>query len=257
MMKVIDTHCHIDVADFDPDRDQVLADCREQGVSKIVVPAIAADGWDNLLRVCRQQPGLYPALGLHPVFLEQHTDADLQLLGRMLTENSDVVAVGEIGLDFYLVDLDQVRQAELFEAQLDIARAHDLPVILHVRKAHQQTLAILKRAGVKGGIVHAFNGSLEQAREYLALGFKLGFGGMLSYEKSTRLQRLARELPLSAMVMETDAPDMAGAAYRGQRNSPQYLSQYLHALAMLREESDEMIAAATTANAAAILNLHD
>lgn len=254
-MELIDTHCHLDVAEFDADREQVLADCEAKGVGKIVVPAITAAGWDSLLRLCKPQPALYPALGLHPVFLDSHRPEHLQRLQQYLHVEPDVVAVGEIGLDFFLSDLDKQRQQALFEAQLQIARDADLPVILHVRKAHQQTLETLKQTGVKGGIVHAFNGNLEQAQQYIDMGFKLGFGGMLSYEKSTRLHRLAKELPLSAIVLETDAPDMSGANYRGQRNSPQYLPQYLTALAQLRGESDELIAAATTANAIEILTL--
>ena len=252
-MQITDSHCHIDVADFDADRDAVLAECRAQGVSRIVVPGVVASGWDKLVQLCRQQQGLYPALGLHPVFLDQHGANDLKLLEQRLAVEGDVVAVGEIGLDFYLADLDQQRQIALFEAQLVIANNAGLPVILHVRKAHEQVIAILKRFKPKGGIVHAFNGSLEQAQQYMEMGFMLGFGGMITYERSTKLRKLVKQLPLESIVLETDAPDMSGEPCRGQRNSPQYLPQYLQALAEIRGGSVEHVAAVTTENVMAVL----
>ena len=257
VMQITDSHCHIDVADFEADRDAVLADCRAQGVSRIVVPGVAAPGWDKLLRLCRQQPGLYPALGLHPIYLDQHGENDLEMLAQRLAEESDVVAVGEIGLDFYLPELDRQRQIALFEAQLVIAVKADLPVILHVRKAHDQVISILKRLRPKGGIAHAFNGSLEQAQHYIELGFKLGFGGMMTYKRATRLRQLAKQLPLETIVLETDAPDMSGEICHGQRNSPQYLPQYLQALAQIRDDSVEHIAAVTTENVVAVLALNN
>jgi len=252
-MEIIDSHCHLDVDDFDADRDAVLADCRTQGVSRIVVPGIVASGWDRLLQVCRQHKGLYPALGLHPVYVDEHGVNDLKILEQRLAAEADVVAVGEIGLDFFLADLDRQRQIELFEAQLAIANTADLPVILHVRKAHDQVISILKRFRAKGGIVHAFNGSLAQAQQYIDLGFKLGFGGMITYERSKKLRRLAKDLPLESLVLETDAPDMSGQPCRGQRNSPQYMSQYLAAMAEIRGESAEHIAAVTTQNVMTVL----
>ncbi len=252
-MEIIDSHCHLDVVDFDADRDAVLADCRSQGVSRIVVPGIVAADWDNLLQLCRQQQGLYPALGLHPVFLDEHGAGDLKMLQQRLSVETDVVAVGEIGLDFYLADLNRQGQIELFEAQLAIANTADLPVILHVRKAHEQVISILKRFRPKGGIVHAFNGSIEQAQQYVDLGFKLGIGGMITYERASKLRRLVKQLPLETIVLETDAPDMSGEPCRGQRNSPQYLPQYLAVLAGLRGESAERVAAVTTQNAMTLL----
>ena len=255
-MEIVDSHCHIDVAAFDADRDDVLANCYCLGVTRLVVPAIAAAGWDKLLSVCRGNAGLYPALGLHPVYLDQHSQRDLDALERRISNEPDVIAVGEIGLDFFLAELDRQRQLDLFEAQLEIAKNASLPVILHVRKAHAQVIELLKKQCVKGGIVHAFNGSLEQAKEYMSLGFKLGFGGMLSYERSRKLHRLAKALPLEAIVLETDAPDMAGAGYAGQRNSPQFLPEYLTALAKLKQESIEHVAEVTTRNAIDVLGLN-
>ncbi len=253
IMELIDTHCHIDVEAFDADRHEVLGHCHEKGVNRIIVPGIEAKTWDRLGKICAEYPGLFPAYGLHPVFVDQHTDDDLITLEtRLQTENP--VAVGEIGLDFYL-DLDKDRQQSLFEAQLRLAQTAALPVILHVRKAHDTVLSTLSRIPVNGGICHAFNGSVEQAHRYMELGFKLGFGGMLTYERSHKLHRLAQQLPIDAIVLETDAPDMTGSSHHGNRNSPEYLPECLTSLARLRNEDVASIAEQTTANANAVLSL--
>jgi TatD DNase family protein len=253
-MRLIDTHCHIDVEEFDKDREQVLARARAAGVAAMVVPAVERESWDHLLELCQREAGLYPTLGLHPVYIDRHAARDLELLGERV-RTTPVVAIGEIGLDFFIADAQPERQLELFELQLRIAADADLPVILHVRKAHDAVLAALRRNPVRGGIAHAFNGSVDQARHYIDLGFKLGFGGMLTYERSTRLRRLARELPLSALVLETDAPDLTVASHHGERNSPEYLPECLQALAGVREEDPEFVAHTTSANAVEVLQL--
>jgi TatD DNase family protein len=253
-MEIIDTHCHLDVADFDADRQAVLARARSSGVAGIVVPGVLARDWDRLWRLCAGEPDLYPALGLHPVCLEQHREADLQRLETLL-DMQRPVAVGEIGLDYFIADPDRARQQALFEAQLELARAVQLPVILHVRKAHDRVLATLKRVRVCGGTSHAFNGSLQQAAQYIDLGFKLGFGGMLTYPRSSKLRALARELPIESIVLETDAPDMTVARHHGERNSPEYLPDCLATLAEVRGEEPAAIARQTTANAREVLGL--
>jgi TatD DNase family protein len=251
-MELIDTHCHIDVAAFDADRQQVLAHCQQLGVSRIVVPGIAADGWEKLQHLCADNPSLFPSYGLHPVYLDHHDEGDLAALEKRI-HTTRSIAVGEIGLDFFLPELDRTRQQQLFEAQLQIAQRAQLPVLLHVRKSHDAVLASLHRHPVPGGICHAFNGSLQQAEQYIALGFKLGFGGMLTYPRSTKLRHLAQALPVEAIVLETDAPDMTVASHHGQRNSPEYLPQCLAALAEARHEDAEYLAQQTTANAEAVL----
>lgn len=254
-MELIDTHCHLDLPAFDVDRDAVLERSRARGVLTMVVPGVQAADWDGLLGLCRKEAGLYPALGLHPVYLEQHRlNEDIrQLEARLGAERP--VAVGEIGLDFAVAGLDRERQQALFEAQLECARNADLPVILHVRKAHDRVLATLKRIRVRGGIAHAFNGSLQQAAQYRELGFRLGFGGMLTYERSTRLRALAHALPLDAIVLETDAPDMTVVQHHGERNSPEYLPYCLEALAKVRNEPVERVARQTTRNARDVFGL--
>jgi TatD DNase family protein len=255
-MDLFDSHCHIDVAEFASDRDQVLQRARRNGVRELLVPAVDAAHWDSLIALCRQDSGLFPALGLHPVYLEQHSRKDIDALEHAVAQHRPV-AVGEIGLDYFVTELDRSRQQVLFEAQLEVARNASLPVVLHVRKAHDQVLATLRRITVPGGTAHAFNGSLQQAQQYIDMGFKLGFGGTLTYERSNKIRALARQLPVDALVLETDAPDMVVAAHRGERNSPEYLTDCLQALAEIRDEAPEYLAARTTANARAAFRLNE
>ncbi len=253
-MDLIDTHCHLDVQAFDADREQVIANARRGGVRDFIVPAIDAAGWAGLLGLCHTHADCHPALGLHPVFLDRHQAEHLDDLERAL-EHERPLAVGEIGLDFFHPEPDYGRQRTLLEEQLALAAHFQLPVLLHVRKAHEEVLCALRQADVPGGIAHAFNGNLQQAYRYLELGFKLGFGGMLTFERSRKLRDLARALPDDALVLETDAPDMTVAAHRGGRNSPEYLPDCLNALAEVRGDSPETIAALTTGNARGVLGL--
>ncbi|MBU0499761.1 MAG: TatD family hydrolase [Gammaproteobacteria bacterium] len=251
---IFDTHCHLDVEEFDADRFEVLAGARRCGVQGMLVPAVDAAGWRGLLDLCSAEDDLFPALGLHPIYLDRHADGDLDRLVE-LVERERPAAIGEIGLDFFIPEPDRERQQQLFERQLIIAREARLPVILHVRKAHDQVLATLRRMGIRNGIAHAFNGSLEQARQYREQGFLLGFGGMLTYAHSRKLRALAQSLPLDALVLETDAPDMSPRQHRGERNSPEYLPFCLAALVEVRDEEPRCIAAATTRNACRLLRL--
>lgn len=255
-MDIVDTHCHLDVAEFDFDRDDVLSNCHQKNISKIIVPAIEAKTWHKVLKLCEAEKGLYPALGLHPVFINNHHASDISKLEE-LVKTKKPAAIGEIGLDFYIKELDQRQQADLFEAQLELAKKYDLPVILHVRKAHDRVLQLLKKIKVKGGFSHAFNGSLQQAKQYIDLGFKLGFGGTLTYENSTKIHQLAKSLPLESIVLETDAPDMVVESHRGERNSPEYIVESLAALANIRQQEPNVIAQQTTQNANEIINFSD
>jgi TatD DNase family protein len=254
-MQLIDTHCHLDLPAFDADREDVLNRARAKGVSDLVIPAVQFSGWDRLIEYCSADQGLYYALGLHPVFMERHSDQDIVHLEEKLS-SSDALAVGEIGLDYLVHDLDRDRQEQLFVAQLELAASAGLPVILHVRKAHDRVLTLLRRHPVVGGIAHAFNGSFQQAGKYVDLGFKLGFGGMLTYERSRHLRRLARDLPLDELVLETDAPDMSVAQHHGERNSPEYLPHCLNALAEVRRQDPEVVATATSTNARRVLGIY-
>lgn len=253
-MNVIDTHCHLDLPEFDADRDQILAQCQQLGISAIIVPAIESLSWAGLLDCCQQSNILKPALGLHPVFINKHSIEHIDLLDHYLNEYN-VTAVGEIGLDFYIKKTDKEKQHDFFEMQLSIAAKHKLPVILHVRKAHDEVLAQLKTNNIVGGSCHAFNGSLDQAKRYIELGFKLGFGGTLTYPNARKIHDLARNLPLDAILLETDAPDMSGYAHKGERNQPDFIIDALQALADIKKLAVEEVAMQTTQNASDLFRL--
>lgn len=255
--RLFDSHCHLDDVSFDADRAQVLERARAAGVAEQLLPAVRAADWPRLLKLCAEEPGLYPALGLHPIYSDEHSEDDLLELARRL-EAGQALAVGEIGLDFYIPEPERERQILFFREQLLLAREYELPVILHVRKAHNETLAILKQIPLpRGGIAHAFNGSLELAQEYMKLGFLLGFGGMLTFERSRKLRALAAQLPEAVLALETDAPDMTVASHRGGRNSPEYLPQCLEALAEVRGQSADHLAQVTRNNVQRLLGLRE
>lgn len=246
---LIDSHCHLDAAEFDADRDDIAARAAAAGVAAIVVPAVAMANFADVGRTCDRYPGCVPAWGIHPLYVDRARDEDLIALRAQLREKP-AVAVGEIGLDHFVPGLDRERQERFFGEQLKIARDFDLPVLLHIRRAQDTVLKHLRRAGVRGGIAHAFNGSRQQADEFIKLGFKLGFGGAMTYSRATRLRELAATLPLDAIVLETDAPDMAPAFAETRRNSPEHLPRIALELAQLRGIPLSAVAEATTANAA-------
>lgn len=251
---LIDTHCHLDAAEFDADRDEVVARTRAAGVEIMVIPSVERAGFDAVLSACRRYPGCVPALGIHPMYVDNASPEDLTVLREMIAQHRPV-AIGEIGLDFFVPDYDRERQEFYFSGQLKIAAECGLPVLLHIRRAQDAVLKFLRQAGVKGGIAHAFNGSRQQADEFIKLGFKLGFGGAMTYDRATRLRTLAVTLPLDSIVLETDAPDMPPAFIGKARNSPEYLPRIAAVLAELRGISLEEVAEITTANARAALGL--
>ncbi len=230
---LIDSHIHLDAAEFAPDRAAVIVAARAAGVRGFVVPAVDRASFDTVLALAAARGDVCPALGIHPLYVMQAQDGDLDRLAELLGAGV-ARAVGEIGLDHFVSDVDPERQLRFFTAQLGLAREHGLPVILHVRRAIEPILRELRRAQVNGGIAHAFNGSRQQADAFIALGFRLGFGGAMSFEGSTRIRELARSLPLESIVLETDAPDIAPAWARGERNLPENLPRYARILAELR-----------------------
>jgi len=257
-VELIDSHTHLDFPDFDADRAALLADSRALGVRRMVVLGVYQRNWQRLWDLVQSDANLYAAFGLHPVYLDEHRPADLSELGDWLTRlagHRQVCAVGEIGLDFFLEQLDRERQQQLFDAQLQLAKDFELPALLHVRRSHAAVIATLKRFRLKrAGIVHAFAGSREEAREYLKLGFKLGLGGAATWPQALRLRKVIADLPLEAVVLETDSPDMAPVMYPGQRNSPQHLPAICTALAEIMGIDPEHLAAASTANACELFN---
>ncbi len=252
---LFDTHCHLNMPEFDKDRESLLKLTQRIGVKGILMPATTKDSWRKIRQLTSLYPGLYTALGLHPQFVEYHKQADIRSL-ELAVATPPIAAVGEIGLDFYLKELDRQKQILLFRAQLQIANISHLPVILHVRKAHDEILKHLRMINFRfGGFVHAFNGSEEQAKRYIDLGFKLGFGGAMTYPRAVKLRRLAAELPLSTIVLETDAPHMKPITCHVERNTPIHLVDNFRTLCELRSELPSKIALQTTENACQILNV--
>lgn len=262
----VDTHCHLDAPEFDADRDAVVERARAAQVPMLVLPAVEAAHFERV-RALAHCHGLAYALGIHPLYTDRAADADLELLAQALQAHADdprLVAVGEIGLDHFVPGLDRVRQQTFYLAQLKLARDAGLPVILHVRRSADALLAGLRRVPVAGGIAHAFNGSDQQAAEFVRRGFKLGFGGAVTHERALQIRRLAYTLPDNALVLETDAPDIPPqwlyrtADQRAQglahgRNEPAQLPRIAEVLAGLRGTTPQALAAMTSANAQAAL----
>lgn len=249
MIELYDSHCHLDAPEFDPDRAGVVARARAAGVQRQLVPAVSRAGWEKLRDLCAADPGLRPAYGLHPMFLDQHRPEHLDDLARWL-EDERPAAVGECGLDHFVEGLDPGAQRTYFIRQLELARDFDLPVVLHARRAVDEVIAALRRIGGLRGVVHSWSGSDEQARQLFGLGFHLGIGGPVTFERAQRLRRTVASMPLQWLLLETDAPDQPGAAHRGERNEPGLLPEVLAVVAGLRGQTPAEVAAATVANAA-------
>ena len=242
----IDSHCHLDAPEFDADRDAVVRSARTAGVAQLVLPAVQVTHF-HAVQALAHAHGFAYALGIHPLYVDQAADDDLdRLRGALATARDDprLVAVGEIGLDHFVPGLDRERQQRFYLAQLKLARDAGLPVILHVRRSADALLAGLRRVPVVGGIAHAFNGSAVQAQHFVDRGFRLGFGGTLTFERALQIRQLARTLPESALVLETDAPDIPPqwryrtaaqrAAGQSSRNTPAELPRIAESLAALR-----------------------
>ncbi len=251
---LIDTHCHLDAAEFDADRDAEYARAVAAGVGIQVVPAVSRDTFATVAATCARYPGCLPAWGLHPMYIHVHRPEHLAEL-RAQIEAQRPLAVGEIGLDLFVKDLDPAIQEFFLVEQLKIARDCDLPVLLHCRKANDELLKQLRRIGVRGGIAHAFNGSPQQAEAFIKLGFKLGFGGAFTWPRANNLRRLAVELPLEAIVLETDSPDIPPVWIGRGRNAPGELPRIAATLAELRGLDVDTVAQATTRNARALFRL--
>jgi len=249
-----DSHCHLDAAEFDADRDDVIARARAAGVTTQVIPAIGVTGFGPIGALCRAHDGLHPAWGLHPMFTGQHRPEHLALLRDWL-QRERPVAVGECGLDFWIEDADAEAQRGYFNAQLELAREFELPLILHARRALEEVTLALRRVGSLRGVVHSFSGSPEQARQLWALGFLIGIGGPVTWPRARRLRRIVSGMPIEFLVLETDAPDQPLHGHRGERNEPARLAEVCRVVAELRDESPDDIARATTANARRLFGL--
>jgi len=248
----IDTHCHLDAAEFNGSQAALVEAAQAAGVGRIVVPAVARANFEPVRLLCEQFRSCAPAYGIHPMYTGDALPEDLDALRGYLAQPG-TVAIGEIGLDFFIEPHDRARQEYFFVEQLKLAREFDLPVLLHIRRAQDTILKHLRQYRVSG-IAHAFSGSRSQADEFIKLGFRLGFGGAMTHSRATRLRELAATLPLGNIVLETDAPDIPpDFLQRGQPNKPEYLPRIAQTLAELRGMTLEEVACITTENALAAL----
>lgn len=255
-MKLFDSHCHFDAEEFDADRAAVLQRARDAGVDGQLVPAIHADEWPRLRDACAGHADLHPAYGLHPICLDRHRPGHLDLLREWL-ERERPCAIGECGLDFWVDGLDAQAQRHYFHAQLELAREFDLPLVLHARKAVEEVLIALRRVGGLRGVVHSWSGSAEQARQLFELGFHLGVGGPVTYERANRLRGIVKDMPLEFLLLETDAPDQPLSTARGRRNEPAAIVEVARTVATLRGMEPGALAEATSANARRLFGLGD
>lgn len=251
---LIDSHCHLDAAEFDADRAAVIVRARAAGVGAQVIPAIELAGFAALRDLCAAQPGLHPAYGLHPMFLARHRPEHLDSLAQWL-EREHAVALGECGLDHYVEGLDRDLQRMYFERQLGLARELRLPLILHARHAVEETIAAIRRHAGLRGVVHSYSGSAEQARRLWDLGFSIGIGGPVTYDRAKRLRAIVSTMPIEFLLLETDAPDQPLHGHRGERNEPARLAEVCDTVALLRDESPDAIASTTAQNARMLFGL--
>lgn len=259
---MIDTHCHINFDSYDTDRDAVIARAEEAGVDRIINPAIDIQTSQTVLSLCERYEGLYAAVGIHPNDTANLTQADLDRIAA-LAEQPRVVAIGEIGLDYYWDKSPKDKQFEAFEAQLALAQRFGLPVIIHNREASEDVIRILE-SWVSGlpeslksrpGVMHSFSGSMAIAERALAAGFYLGFTGPITFKKADETRAIATRVPLDRILVETDGPFLTPVPYRGKRNEPAYIPYIVERLAALHLVSVEDMAQATTENAERLFNL--
>jgi TatD DNase family protein len=257
-IELIDSHCHLDFTEFDANRERLIEDCVDLGVTKIIVPGVSADTWQRTLTLCRDHASLYPALGLHPYFIKQHQTKHLATLDDQLRNDKSIIAVGEIGLDFYdkaLLAQTREHQLEIFEQQLILAKEYELPVIIHNRKAHDVCIQLLAKYQLKGGIIHAFSGSIQQAQKYSKMGYLLGFGGLATWPRSRRLRTLLEQLKPSQIALETDAPDMKPFGVNSKHNSPEYLPLIGKEIAKIQDTSLAELALETNNSIQRLFNI--
>ncbi|HBM0958846.1 TatD family hydrolase [Enterobacter roggenkampii] len=257
MHRFVDTHCHFDFPPFTGDEERSIAKAAEAGVQAIIVPSVEAAYFSRVLDLSTHHPALYAALGLHPIVIERHRDEDIERLDQIVqTAGDKLVAIGEIGLDLYREEPHFERQQTILDAQLRLAKRHDLPVILHSRRTHDKLAMHLKRIDLpRKGVVHGFSGSLQQAQRFIELGYKIGVGGTITYPRASKTRDVMAQLPLSALLLETDAPDMPLNGFQGQPNRPEQAARVFATLCELRKEAEEAIASALLENTRSVFGI--
>ena len=253
---LIDTHCHIDLDDFDKDREQIISTCYTDGISPIIAPGVIQNDWNNLLDLAEKYSIIKPAIGLHPLYIDQHQQNHINLLEQTVRANKSIIAIGEIGLDLYGEHPDIETQQWYFAEQVKIAKTHGLPLIIHARKSHDLILKTIRQLHFEeGGVIHAFSGSLQQAQAFIDLGFKLGFGGTITYERAKKTRAVLQQIPLENIVLETDAPFMPPYKKQGIRNTPINLRTVLKCAAKLLNMDEETLEDITYKNSISVFSL--
>ena len=255
---IIDSHCHIDTDRFDEDRSLVLARAAEAQVSQMIVIGAGAgiSDCDRALTLVSTESSLFASVGVHPHHADACDEATLAQLSER-AKHTKVVAIGETGLDYYYETSSREGQRDAFRAFIRMARAHKLPLVLHIRDAHAEAKALLEeeQAHEVGGVVHCFTGTKEDAQDYLALGFHLGVTGIVTFKRAGDLPEVVRQAPLERLLVETDSPYLAPRPHRGKRNEPAFVTKVVETIAAIRERSVEDIAQATTNNAKRLFSL--
>ena len=248
-----DSHCHLDFDELSQSLEDVLATCEARQIKRIIVPSIGPQNWQQVLSLPTQVTGsvnCYPCLGIHPWFLDGLADDAIEQLDKLITQHKDsLIALGEMGIDGTIAKDSKAptqhlnQQISIFELQLELANQHQLPVIVHHRRSHPEVVRSLKKAKLsRGGIVHAFSGSYQQAKQYLDLGFLLGIGGTITYPRAAKTINTVKKLPIESLVLETDAPSMPLAGFQGQANHPKHVKDVFDTLVSLRSEESERLA---------------
>lgn len=236
-----DSHVHLDFDDFEKDRADVIQRSKQNGIKHFVVPGVCQKYWCRLLQLAAIEQAVLPALGIHPWYLDDFHQQHLDELTRLLTNEQQLVAVGEIGLD-WVIQTDRKVQIAVFEQQLDIAKQFNKPVIIHHRRSHDEIAKILRQKQLaKAGVIHGFSGSLQQANAYIELGFKLGVGGTITYPRAEKTRKVIKKVPIESLLLETDAPDMPLFGKQGKRNSPEYITEVFQALIELRRADPALL----------------
>lgn len=252
--RLIDSHCHFDEPDFDPDRGQLVQDMQAVGITDLIFPAVTAAHWPRLQTLCATSSAFHPCYGLHPIYLAEHRPEHLVKLCHWL-EHASPVAIGECGLDFFLPELDTQQQEALFIAHLKLAREFELPLIIHARRSVDIIIKHIRRFPGITGVIHSFAGSQQQADTLIGLGFYLGVGGTCTYPRANRLRTILGNVPLENLLLETDSPDQPDSNWRGKRNDPTRLPVIAATLAELRNDTIAHIANITTQNAVRLFRL--
>ena len=259
---LIDAHCHLDFDLFDNDRTEVMQRAEENNISDIIIPGTEKIYWDRIRNLCTGHsseqssswPQLHACYGLHPYWVSENNRRDIESL-KVYIDTSNPVAVGECGLDFRPQQADKKTQLHFFETQLNIAADARLPVVIHSVRATETVIQLIKKFKTPGGMIHSFSGSTEQARQLIDLNFYISLGGSVTYDNAKKIRKVAKEIPLTSLLLETDAPDQPDQKNQGKRNEPAYLVNTLEVISELREESAEAIATQTTTNAKTLFNI--